>query len=203
MSYPLFTPLSNTLVEHKIKIEVAPELKLPPPRPVRRRRRRFPVGVSHVLILPFVFLGVLLLLTLLSSILKIIFDDQSPFPMLKLLLITLFWNACTAIFVWRIYLRPLVYRWLVIHGQATIGHITGFNMGGGGGSVTRIHYEFSTASGQLIKTKAEVDSSQAWEELTGSSANTVIDVLYSEKQPLLNAPYLCANYEVANDVNMI
>lgn len=30
MSYPLFTPLSNTLVEHKIKIEVAPELKLPP-----------------------------------------------------------------------------------------------------------------------------------------------------------------------------
>jgi hypothetical protein len=203
MSYPLFTPLSNTLVEHKIKTEVAPELKLSPPRPVRRRRRRFPVGVSHVLILPFVFLGVLLLLALFSSILKIIFDDQSPFSMLKLLLITLFWNACTAVFVWRIYVRPLVYRWLVIHGQAAIGHITGFHRGSGGGSVPRIHYEFSTANGQLIKTKAEVDSPRAWEELMGSSSNTVIEVLYLEKHPLLNGPYLCAAYEVANDVNMI
>jgi hypothetical protein len=198
MSYPLFTPLSNTLVEHKIKTEVAPELKLPTPRPVRRRGRRFPVGVSHVLILPFVFLGVVLLLLLLSSILKIVFDDQSPFPMLKLLLATLFWNVCIAVFVWRIYVRPFVYRWLVIHGQATIGHITGCARGGGGGSVTSIHYEFSTAGGQLIKTKAEVDSPQAWEELMGSSANTVIDVLYSQRHPLLNAPYLCADHQVAN-----
>lgn len=201
MSYPLFTPLSNTLVEHKIKIEVTPELKLPPPRPVRRRGHRFPVKVSHILILPFVFLGVLLLLALLSSILKIIFDDQSPYPMLKLLLFTLIWIAFTTVFVWRIYVRSFVYRWLVIHGQATIGHITGCNRGGGGGSVTSIHYEFSTAGGQLIKTKAEVDSPQAWEELVGTNSNTVIDVLYSEKHPLLNTPYLLADYEVANHVN--
>ena len=186
------------LVEHRIKLDIEPELRLPPPRLIRRRSGRgFLFGLRHILLLPFILLALILLLTVFNSLGGMIVGRQ-PFQssLWGLLFATLFWNCCTAIFIWRIYVLPLVSRWLVVHGEATLGHITGFTSGSGRGGVLRIHYEFSPAGGLLMKGQAVVDSMKAWKEL--KEGNTVLTVVYSEKNPKWNVPYICADYEAVS-----
>jgi hypothetical protein len=52
-----------------------------------------------------------------------------------------------------------------------------------------------------MKTKALVGSMKAWKEL--KEGNTVITVMYSEKNPRWSVPYICADYEVVNDAEQI
>jgi hypothetical protein len=186
------------LVDHRIKFDIEPELKLPPPRLIRRRAGRgFLFGLRHILLLPFILLALILLLALFNSLGGMIVGRKPFQPSVwGLLFATLFWNCCTAIFIWRIYAPPLISRWLVVHGQATLGHITGFTNGSGRGGILRVHYEFSPAGRLRVKGNAVVDSMKAWKELQEGSAT--ITVVYSEKNPKWNMPYICAEYEAAS-----
>ena len=191
------------LVDHRIKLDIEPELKLPPPRSIRRRRGRgFLFGLAHVLFLPFIAIALILLLVLLNSLAEIILGRKPiELPFFAVVFYALFWNVCTGIFIWRIYALPLVNRWLVVHGEATLGHITGFTSGAGrGGGELHVHYEFSTADGLQRKEKALVNSMKAWKEL--KEGNTVITVMYSRKNPKRNVPYICADYEAVNEAEL-
>ena len=191
------------LVDHQIKLDIEPELKSPPPRSIRRRSGRgFLLKLDHVLFLPFILIALILLFVLFNSLGEIIVGLKPIQSSLwGLIFFTLFWNCCTAIFIWRLYALPLVYRWLVVHGQATLGHITEFSFGSGRGGGIYVHYEFSTKGGLPIKSKVEVLSMKSWEEL--KEGNTVITVLYSEKKPRWNVPYVCADYEVVADASQL
>ena len=186
------------LVGHKIKMDVEPELKLPAPRPIHRREGRgFIVKLRHIIFLPFIVIALFMILSLVSSAWRMI-SGQKPYDIAiwMLLFATLFWNVCTGIYIWWLYVLPLYNRWLVANGNAAIGKITGFTTGSGGrgGGPARVHYEF-TPHGELpIKTQAIVYSMNALNELR--EGNTVITVLYSEKKPARNLPYICADYEV-------
>ena len=117
-----------------------------------------------------------------------------------LVIYTVFWNVCTGIFILRLYVQPLRNRWLVANGKAALGKITGFTTGGGGrgGGESRVQYEFTPTGGSPIKCNAIVDSVNAWYEL--KDGNTVITVLYSEKNPARNVIYVCADYEVKGSI---
>jgi hypothetical protein len=186
------------LLDHTIKVDVEPEVKLPAPRPVRRRRGRgFFVKVRHILFVPFIFIALILILSLLTTVDKILMGQRSfDEVVLVLIFVTLFWNVCTSIFIWRLYLQPLIERWLVANGKATLGKITGFTSGSGGrgGGEMRVRYEFTPTGGSPIKSSMIVTSFIAWQDL--KDGNTVITVLYSEKNPGQNVPYICADYEV-------
>jgi hypothetical protein len=185
------------LVDHKIKVDVETELKTPPPRLVRRRSRRpFVFGLRHLLVLPLMFFELLLIWNLLKSLSWIIAGRGSAnYSTLMLTLVTLFWSCTTAIYVWRIYALPFVYRWLVVRGQATLGHVTELT-GGSKNSPLRVHYEFSTDGSPPIKSAAQVISIGAWEEL--KEGNTVLTILYWQKNPGWNVPYICADYEAVS-----
>lgn len=188
------------LVDHLIKLDVSPELKLPPPRSVRRRSGRGLVfAVIHILLLPFVLVGLILFLAFINTTLKTIADSSAGLtPVWGLALLSLCWNTVTAIFIWRIYFQPFFHRWLVIHGQVAIGHITEFSAASAGrGGELYVHYEFSPTGKVPMRCKTLVGSPKAWQELR--EGNTVIDVVYSPTHPTWNVPYVCSDYEVVND----
>ena len=182
------------LIDHKIKLDVESELKLPPPRKVRRRRGRgLPIKLAHLIFMPFILAGMIFILGVYAAALDIL-DGRKPVSSIwPLIFFCLVWNAFTAIFVWRLYVLPFVNRWLVVHGHATVGHITAFTHGSRGGE-PEVQYEFSTKDGRAWKQNALVQSMAAWKELR--EGNTVIDVMYSPRNPKRNIPYICADYEV-------
>ena len=184
------------LIDHRINLDVEPELKLPPPRPIRRRPGRgFLFGLPHVLLLLFLLFALIMLFAMFNSLGEIIVGRKQfgPFAW-GLIIATLFWSYCIAHFTWRAYALPLVYRRLVVYGQATLGHITEAPKGG---RVLHLHYEFTPAGGLPLKGQAVVDSGKAWKDL--EEGNTVITIVYWEKNPRWSVPYICADYEVVGD----
>ncbi len=196
-----------------ISDKIEPELRTPPPRKVRRRapsalRSAALSGVAGVVInlqtpLSFLFLAPTLFgLSLFYRLIKLVSEvmssrgGPSPKPLtdaLPLLIVTLIWNAVALGMAWEGFVKPLIYRRLVVYGQPAVARVTAVTLRS---KTCSISYLFYPEKGFALIGTAEVQRDD-W--VDGRKLNAEITVLFFRRNPKWNIPYRHSGYEVIAD----
>lgn len=107
----------------------------------------------------------------------------------------LFWNGIVSVFLWALYIRPLINRWLVRNGWPAPGRITSKSVSSGKSTSYYVEYQFDLPKEGTQQGKMEV-TSDAYSLVNNGDS---VSVLYSTKKPGWNVVYELADYEVVTN----
>ena len=193
-----------------ISDKIEPELRLPTPRKVRRRAPRalqstqlpgvsdFVVKLQPLLsvmfLVPMVF-GLSLFYRLIKLVSEVMSSRGGPSPKplsdaLPLLIVTLLWNAVAFGMAWEGFVKPLIYRRLVVYGQPAVARVTAVTLRS---KTCSISYIFYPEKGFASIGTAEIERDD-W--VDGRKLNAEITVLFFRSRPKWNIPYRYSGYEV-------
>lgn len=142
-----------------------------------------------VVIIP-ILVGIGFLYRLGEALLEVRSAQRRLVDILPLIVVTVVWNSIVVSGAWNGAVTPLVYRWLVIHGQPTVGDVTRVSLGR---QTCLIAYSFcpkgdSPVNGSMVVRR------KLWEEI--AAPNAKITILYYQGNPKWNVPYRCSGYKV-------
>lgn len=102
------------------------------------------------------------------------------------------WNGGVFIFIYGLYILPLIQKGLVIHGSPVIGRVTQKKVGQGRNATHDLCYEFTPTGGSSTQGRMTVPYSD-WNL---AAVGQELTVLYAPDRPSRNMIYSCAEYEV-------